>query len=196
MRLIVATFLMLVFAFPASAGQQYPAFQKMLTDLCMQRGNFTRAECAAAVRRNMKPPLRNGYAWVPSAGGRPSVFIYFVDRMNKQGNTLVFGRHCNSACAIAWNLARKKCLLHGGQVGLAQHKYDGKNRELVDYRSRSVAYWKRITKGKDVTPSHEMVYWNGSAPKCPKGVTIAGYRRDNSRGFSGDDTPSIFRAPY
>lgn len=190
MKLIAATLLMLAFVFPAQAGGQFPAFQKMLTDICMKKGNFTRAECAAAVKRNMKPPLRNGYWHVRASGGSPFVFRDMAMRMNRQGNTAVFGRHCNSACAIAWNLSKKKCLLYGGQVGLAQHKYNGDGK-LVNHLSRDPNYWKQITMGKK-EPSHEMVYWNGTAPKCPEGISIAGYRSE--RQFrSRDSAPSIFR---
>lgn len=193
MRLIVALFALIALVNTAYAGQQYPAFQKMLTDICMSKGNFTRAECAAAVRRNMKPPLRNGYWHVATNGGRPRVFIDMALTMNRQGNTAVFGRHCNSACAIAWNLAKKKCLLFGGQVGLAQHKFTGGGK-AVNVKSRDPNYWKQITKGFK-EPSHEMVYWNGTAPKCPEGIEIAGYRSERSF-RSRNSAPSIFRAPY
>ena len=174
----------------ANANQQYPAFQKMLTDICMSKGNFTRAECAAAVRKHLKPPLRNGYYWVPSAGGPPRAHIDVALRMNAQGNTAVFGRHCNSACAIVWNLAKKKCLLFGGQMGLAQHKATGDGK-AVNAKSRNPNYWKQITRGKK-EPSHEMVYWNGTAPKCREGISIAGYRSERSF-RSRNSGPSIFK---
>lgn len=199
MRLIATTFLMLAFAFPVpSMGNPMPIrecakqFPNLGVSGCKRVHQLYRSPEQTAKRLG-KPLLYNGYAWVTPSGGNPSVFLYFVNRMNKQGNTLVFGRHCNSACAIAWNLARKKCLLFGGQVGLAQHKATGSGRP-VNHKSRSASYWKQITRGKK-EPSHDMVYWTGSAPKCPEGITVAGYRSE--RQFrSRDSRPSIFRAPY
>jgi hypothetical protein len=151
-------------------------------------------------KRIGKPLLYNGYYYGPPSGGSPHAAMYVVYRMNKQNNTLVVGRHCNSACAIMWNLAKKKCLLFGGQVGLAQHKRVGNT--PVNHRSRSWKYWRKAALNKRES-SHEMVYWNGSAPKCPSGITIAGYdsakrqqHRDRAAPYSRRGTPDIFQPRY
>jgi hypothetical protein len=149
-------------------------------------------------KRLGKPLLRNGYYYGPPSGGSPHTAMYVVYRMNKQNNTLVVGRHCNSACAIMWNLAKKKCLLFGGKVGLAQHKRVGNT--PVNHRSRSWKYWRKVALNKKQA-SYEMVYWNGSAPKCPQGISIAGYdsakrqqRRDRAAPYNRG--PGLFRPPY
>ena len=192
-----AILLMLLLAVPAQAGGSsgHPDIYRKLVKLCVKLEHKSHASCVARVRKNMahmKQPLRNGYWWAGGSGGSPSVYIDMVKRMNRQGNTAVFGRSCTSACAIAWSLARKKCLLYGGKIALQQHVANGRS-EIVNYHSRNAAYWRRVTSGKK-KPSRQLVRYKDWAPKCPQGIAIAGYRRSNSGGHRTSAAPSVFQA--
>ncbi len=127
-------------------------------------------------------------------GGSPSLAVRMAEQMNRQGNTAVFGRSCTSACAIIWQLARRKCLVYGGQVALRQHRKNGSG-ETVNHTSHDPNYWKRITRGK-TQPSADFVHYQGTAPKCPQGVAIAGYGQGSVTGQRTSSVPSLYQPTY
>jgi hypothetical protein len=181
----------------ADGASSHPDIYRNLVNLCVKVEKKPIAVCTARVRKNLahlRPVLRNGYWWAGSSGGSPSLALRMVEQMNRQGNTAVFGLSCTSACAIIWNLARRKCLLFGGSLALQQHKADGRG-EVVDYRSTDPSYWRRVTRGK-TEPSRDLAYYEGTAPKCPEGISISGYRGASKGMRYTDSSPSIFQPPY
>ena len=190
---------MLAVSAPVHAGgtSSHPEIYRNLVNLCVKLERKPSSVCAARVRKNLahlKPVLRNGYWWAGRSGGSPSVTLRMVEQMNRQGNTAVFGRSCTSACAIIWNLARRKCLLYGGSVALQQHKADGRG-GTVNHQSKDANYWRRVTRGKK-EPSRDLTYYEGTAPKCPEGVSITGYSGADSGVRYTSNAPSIFQPPY
>lgn len=186
-------------AAPVQAGgaSSHPDIYRKLVNLCVKLEKKPSTVCATRVRKNMahmKAPLSNGYWWVGSAGGLPSLAVRMVEQMNREGNTAVFGRSCASACAIVWQLAQRKCLLYGGKIALSQHRKNGSG-EIVTYSSRDPEYWRRITRGKS-QPSSEFVHYQATAPKCPQGLAIAGYQKGRMTGQRTSTVPSLFQSMY
>lgn len=197
-RFALALGIALTLAVPVQAGgaSSHPKIYRKLVNLCVKLEKKPRVACSTRVRRNMahmKAPLNNSYWWAGSSGGSPSLAVRIVQQMNRQGNTAVFGRSCASACAIIWQLARRKCLLFGSKVALQQHKKNGSG-ETVQYSSRDPNYWKRITRSKK-QPSTEFVHYQGKAAKCPKGVAVAGYGLGNMTQRTSS-VPSLYQPKY